>query len=65
MADAFKNCEKYGLKRTGVDLLAGRAVLRSMHPFMASELGERFDLPQSLLTGLVPVVYFARNSNES
>ena len=27
------------LKRTGIDLLAGRAVLKTMHPFMAAELG--------------------------
>ncbi len=26
------------LKRTGVDLLAGRAIVKTMHPFMASEL---------------------------
>ena len=36
------------LKRTGVDLLAGRAVLRSLHPFMAAELGSRFDLARAL-----------------
>ncbi|MCP5104441.1 MAG: ATP-binding protein, partial [bacterium] len=53
------------LKRTGVDLLAGRAVLRAMHPFMAAELGEDFDLSQSLVTGLVPVVFFAGNPGES
>jgi len=45
------------LKRTGVDLLAGRAVLRSLHPFMAAELGELFDLERALLQGLLPVVW--------
>jgi len=45
------------LKRTGVDLLAGRAVLRSLHPFMAAELGEAFDLERALLQGLLPVVW--------
>jgi uncharacterized protein len=44
------------LKRSGVDLLAGRALLRTMHPFMAAELGDLFDLDEALLTGLVPVV---------
>ncbi len=44
------------LKRTGVDLLAGRAVVRNMHPFMAAELGDRFDLTRALKTGLVPIV---------
>ncbi|MDA8164798.1 MAG: ATP-binding protein [Desulfobacteraceae bacterium] len=44
------------LKRTGVDLLAGRAVVKTMHPFMAAELQERFSLAESLQTGLVPLV---------
>ena len=30
------------LKRTGVDLLAGRVLKLSLHPFMASELGKQF-----------------------
>ncbi|MFY9821713.1 MAG: AAA family ATPase [Thermoanaerobaculia bacterium] len=45
------------LKREGVDLLAGRALLRSLHPFMAAELGDRFDLDSALATGLVPLVW--------
>lgn len=44
------------LKRTGVDLLAGRAILRRMHPFMAGELGDKFDLETALQDGLVPLV---------
>lgn len=44
------------LKRAGVDLLAGRAVVRHMHPFMASELGSHFSLDKALLNGLVPLV---------
>jgi predicted AAA+ superfamily ATPase len=44
------------LKRAGVDLLAGRALLTTMHPFLAAELGERFDLAAALETGLLPVV---------
>ena len=44
------------LKRAGVDLLAGRALLCSLHPFMASELGDRFSLDDALQTGLLPVV---------
>ncbi len=47
------------LKRSGVDLLAGRAALTSMHPFMAAELGSDFDLDVALDTGLVPIVYSA------
>jgi len=45
------------LKRTGADLLAGRAVLRSMHPFLAAELGDRFDLEKALNHGMLPVVW--------
>ena len=44
------------LKRTGVDLLAGRAVVKTMHPFMAAELGESFSLTKSLQIGLVPLI---------
>ena len=44
------------LKRAGVDLLAGRALLRSLHPFMASELGDRFSMDQAPRTGLLPIV---------
>jgi len=48
------------LKRTGVDLLAGRAVVRSLHPFMAAELGTRFDLSLALRQGLIPLVWSAK-----
>ena len=44
------------LKRTGVDLLAGRVLVRTMHPFMAAELGGLFDLQQALKRGLLPLV---------
>lgn len=44
------------LRRGGVNLLGGRAALLSMHPFMASELGESFHLDRALREGLLPVV---------
>lgn len=44
------------LRAGGVDLLAGRAVLQSLHPFLASELGDAFELEHALRVGLVPVV---------
>ena len=47
------------LKRAGGDLLAGRAVVRSMHPFLAAELGADFDLPAALDHGLLPLVWDA------
>lgn len=42
------------LKRAGVDLLAGRAIMRHMHPFMAAELGADFNLENALQYGLLP-----------
>jgi predicted AAA+ superfamily ATPase len=44
------------LKRSGVNLLGGRAVLRTAHPFVAAELGESFRLDEALQFGLVPLV---------
>jgi len=46
------------LRRGGVDLLGGRAVRRTMHPFMAAEL-PAFDLGRALETGLLPLVMAA------
>ena len=47
------------LRRSGVDLLAGRAVMCAMHPFMAAELGDGFDLARNLELGMVPLVLMA------
>lgn len=44
------------LKRGGVDLLAGRALLCSLHPFMAAELGRSFSLQSAVQNGLLPIV---------
>ena len=44
------------LRRGGVNLLAGRAILRTMHPFMAGELGSGFDLRTALSLGTIPTV---------
>lgn len=44
------------LKRSGVDLLGGRAILKTCHPFMAAELGGAFDLEDAIRFGLVPLV---------
>jgi predicted AAA+ superfamily ATPase len=49
------------LRRAGVDLLAGRVIKKTLHPFTAGELGERFDLEQSLKIGLVPLVVMAKD----
>jgi predicted AAA+ superfamily ATPase len=46
------------LRRGGVDLLAGRALHRTLHPFMAAELST-FSLDAALVDGLLPVVVAA------
>ena len=53
------------LKRSGVDLLAGRAVVKTMHPFMAAELGDVFSLEEALDTGMVPLVMDAASPKET
>ena len=52
------------LKRSGVDLLAGRILLRTFHPFMAAELGSSFNLNQSLQFGLLPLVLASDNPED-
>jgi predicted AAA+ superfamily ATPase len=48
------------LKRVGTDLLAGRALRKTMHPFLAHELGHLFNLEECLQTGMLPVIRFHR-----
>ena len=47
------------LRRGGVDLLAGRALQRTLHPFMAAELPE-LPLSDALEFGLLPLVVAAQ-----
>ena len=44
------------LRRAGVDLLGGRALLLTCHPFMATELGDDFHFMDALRFGTVPLV---------
>ena len=53
------------LKRSGVDLLAGRAVLRHLAPYMAAELGTRFQLRDALTVGLLPLVLGAPDPQDT
>ncbi len=53
------------LRRKGVNLLAGRAVERRLHPFTAAELGERFDLDDALSVGTLPLVWSAEDRVET
>ena len=52
------------LKRAGVDLLGGRALLCTMHPFMAIELGRKFNFNEALRRGLLPLVVTSQNPVE-
>jgi predicted AAA+ superfamily ATPase len=52
------------LKRAGVDLLAGRALLKHMSPFFAAELGARFDLKRALEIGMVPLIALSESPEE-
>ncbi len=47
------------LKASGVNLLAGRALHRTMHPLTPAELGDDFDLDAALDTGTIPLVWVA------
>ena len=49
------------LRRGSANLLAGRLVEAAMHPFMAAELGNRFDLQRALQIGLVPLIWGAKD----
>jgi predicted AAA+ superfamily ATPase len=53
------------LKRGGVNLLAGRALRRSMHPFVPEELGEQFDLEEMLRYGSLPIVWDSAAKQET
>jgi predicted AAA+ superfamily ATPase len=43
------------LRRKGVNLLAGRALTKAMHPLTATELGGDFDLKHALRFGCLPL----------
>jgi len=54
------------LKRAGkdTDMLGGRAVKRTCHPFMAAEMGADFKLADALRLGMIPLVRYP-NGNTS
>jgi len=53
------------LKTAGTNLLAGRAVRRSMHSLLPEELGDDFDLEDVLRWGSLPVVWAAPDRGEA
>lgn len=44
------------LRKAGVNLLAGRALMKHMHPFIATELKGLFDLKKALEIGMIPLI---------
>jgi len=52
------------LRRAGVNLLGGRALLRHMFPFVPNELGADFNLDRALRWGTLPVVLASENPME-
>lgn len=52
------------LKRYGVNLLGGRALLKYMPPFFAAELGKTFNLSKQLKLGMLPIVFDSSTPEE-
>lgn len=53
------------LKRTGIDLLAGRVLLKTLHPFLLSELTMIPAFDEILQFGLLPVVITSPNPHDA
>jgi predicted AAA+ superfamily ATPase len=53
------------LKTRGTNLLAGRAVVRVMHPLLPEELGNAFDVETVLRWGSLPIVWTAPDRSEA
>jgi predicted AAA+ superfamily ATPase len=53
------------LKKTGVNLLAGRALFKRMYSFVPAELGGSFDLENVLTYGSIPLVWNSPNKKET
>lgn len=49
------------LRRAGVNLLGGRALSASLHPYMAVEMGGAFEFSKALKIGLLPIVWGAKD----
>jgi len=53
------------LKRSGVDLLAGRAALRFLFPYLVAEMGDQFSLTSALRVGLIPLIVEAADPEDA
>lgn len=52
------------LRNQGSDLLASRAVVKNLFPFLPLELEKDFNLNESLKYGLLPVIFDSKNREE-
>ncbi len=52
------------LRAKGINLLAGRALTRFMHPLTATELGNDFSLEESLKFGHLPSIYSEKDPSD-
>lgn len=52
------------LRRAGVNLLGGQALILRMHPFLAAEFGMSFSLERALHDGMIPLLLAAANPRE-
>ncbi|MBN1115549.1 MAG: ATP-binding protein [Oligoflexia bacterium] len=53
------------LKRSGVNLLAGRAIKKILYPFTPGELGDKFHLDEVLKFGSIPLVWNVADKQET
>ena len=53
------------LKKAGVNLLAGRALRKYMHPFLPGELKGEFNINEAQNTGLIPIVWDSEEKKET
>lgn len=52
------------LRQGATNLLGGRLLRREMHPLMANELGENFQMDRALTYGLIPLIYGSADPRE-
>jgi predicted AAA+ superfamily ATPase len=53
------------LRRSGTNLLAGRAINRSLFPFIPAELGNDFKINEALRYGTLPLVWSSEDREET
>lgn len=52
------------LKRGGANLLAGRALVKNLYPFLPAELGADFDLEDALRFGTIPLIFTSEKTEK-